>query len=125
MWKVESGQGRDLIVRKTDGATIAIMGSNATHEDAHRICACVAACDGIDTASLSSRHGVAAEIWTQHDKRLKQVQALNTQRNELMDALKSAEQWIVEAINGGCKLRSEQTLQQLRAAIAKAEGGAA
>lgn len=59
MWKVESGQGRDLIVRKTDGATIAIMGSNASHADAHRICACVGACEGIDTAYLQSPDNLA------------------------------------------------------------------
>lgn len=53
-WKVESGQGRDLIVRSIDGATIAIMGSNSTHDDSHRICACIAACEGIPTAVLDA-----------------------------------------------------------------------
>lgn len=39
----------------------------------------------------------------------------------LRDALQYSEQWIVDARNIGCSLKSEQTLKMARQAISKAD----
>lgn len=86
-----------------------------TEESARRLAACWNACEGIDTEDLEA--GTVSIIQKLHDQAAKDVLA---QRDELLAALERL------IASGDVRDAAEKgAITQARAAIAKAEGGAA
>jgi hypothetical protein len=82
-------------------APIAVMadGDDDAEANARRIVACVNACAGLGTEALDSRFGIAREMWEVADDRLARIHMVVRQRDKLLEASKTALDWIT-AQNG-------------------------
>ena len=109
-----------------DGVPVCIIDSmqEASREEeremARRIVACVNACEGLPEAALKPRIFMAQAI---------QAQELIAQRDELLAALEGADKAITAALPhlpaDGEAVFCGEWLSEIRAAIARAKGGAA
>jgi hypothetical protein len=85
-------------------------------EDARRLVACWNACDGLHTESLESQKPLTDQIVDA----LNEAYTMKAKRDELLAALKAYDAWADKTICKDPELKAIR--DQMRAAIAKAEG---
>lgn len=115
-WRTDAAGGFPFDIHGADGRLLARAVPEAGAGVAERIVACVNACEGLLTTTLSE--GGLGCIATNVAVALGEYEALQAQRDELLAALEMV-------MRRGRIDDSEEAMNQVAAAIAKAKGGAA